>query len=88
MVGSRKEEEEAGKQGAVWLRTDTLSGGLGWIAQASLPGYKGTEPDQADIQRVRRMWAVSGDTVRTSPRDFLTDALTTATDLWNICYVR
>lgn len=24
MMGSRKEEEEAGKQGAVWLRRDTL----------------------------------------------------------------
>lgn len=64
------------------------SGGLDLIAQASLPGYKGTEPDQAGSQRVRRIWAISGNTVRTSPRDFLTDAPTSSADLWNIGYVR
>lgn len=48
VIRSRKDEEEAGKQGAAWPRTDTLTdfgvASLGWPAI-----YKGTEPDQADV---------------------------------------
>lgn len=83
-VNCDREQERGGggwKEGYIMAK-DTFSGGLGWRAPAS------TEPGQAGIQWVRRIWAMSADTVRTSPRDFLSDALTTSSDLWNICYVR